>query len=275
MSSYEPQPYPTTTLLAYKAAAITGGVTGIGRAIVKELIHQGATVSVNHLDDASSKESFDSLKSEIAATLPDPTLIDTILINVPGDISQPETSTEFIAKTIEKFGKLDIFVSNAGICDFHEFLSLPPELYQKHRAVNMDGAYYSTQAAANAMKSFGKGGSIIAISSISALVGGAGQTHYTPTKAGVLSLMQSAACALGQYGIRCNAILPGVIRTRLNEEDLKDEEKRKYMEGRMALGRLGDPTDIAGPVVFLASDFSRYMTGAQLLVDGGAFVNFQ
>jgi L-rhamnose 1-dehydrogenase len=103
------------------------------------------------------------------------------------------------------------------------------------------------------------GGSIIGISSISALVGGGRQAHYTPTKAGVLSLMQSAACALGRYGIRCNALLPGTIRTQLNEEDLADDEKRKYMEGRIPLGRTGVPKDLAGPAVFLASELSGYV----------------
>jgi len=120
-----------------------------------------------------------------------------------------------------------------------------------------------------------QGGSIIGVSSISALVGGAGQTHYTPTKAGILSLMQSCACALGPYQIRCNALLPGTIRTQLNERDLADEGKRRYMEGRIPLGRLGQPEDMAGPAVFLASDLSGYVSGSQLLVDGGAFVNFQ
>jgi L-rhamnose 1-dehydrogenase len=120
------------------------------------------------------------------------------------------------------------------------------------------------------------GGSIIGMSSISALVGGGGQTHYTPTKAGVTSLMQSTAVALGKYGIRCNALLPGTIRTQLNEEDLADEVKRGYMEGRIPLGRTGVPADMAGPAVFLASDqLSGYVTGSQLLVDGGLFVNLQ
>lgn len=139
------------------------------------------------------------------------------------------------------------------------------------------------------------GGSIIGISSISALVGGAQyvpcpsfpttfvrsidcnrQAHYTPTKAGVLSLIQSAACALGKYNIRCNALLPGTIKTQLNEKDLEDDEKRKYMEGRIPLGRTGETRDLAGPAVFLASEqLSGYVTGAQLLVDGGLFVNLQ
>lgn len=87
--------------------------------------------------------------------------------------------------------------------------------------------------------------------------------------------MQSAACALGRYGIRCNALLPGTIRTQLNEEDLADDEKRKYMEGRIPLGRTGVPKDLAGPAVFLASELSGYVNGAQLLVDGGLFVNLQ
>lgn len=120
------------------------------------------------------------------------------------------------------------------------------------------------------------GGSIIGISSISALVGGAQQAHYTPTKAGVLSLMQSAACALGKHAVRCNALLPGTIKTQLNDKDLEDEGKRRYMEGRIPLGRTGVTEDLVGPAVFLASDeLSGYVTGAQLLVDGGLFVNLQ
>ena len=110
------------------------------------------------------------------------------------------------------------------------------------------------------------GGSVIGISSISALVGGGRQAHYTPTKAGVLSLMQSAACALGRYGIRCNALLPGTIRTQLNEEDLADDEKRKYMEGRIPLGRTGVPKDLAGPAVFLASELSGYVVSVCFLL---------
>lgn len=126
------------------------------------------------------------------------------------------------------------------------------------------------------MASQGTGGSIIGMSSISALVGGGLQTHYTPTKAGVLSLMQSMAVALGKYHIRCNALLPGTIKTQLNERDLEDEAKRRYMEGRIPLGRTGVPGDMAGPAVFLACDeLSGYVNGAQLLVDGGLFVNLQ
>jgi L-rhamnose 1-dehydrogenase len=132
---------------------------------------------------------------------------------------------------------------------------------------NLCGAFYATQAAARqmALAQSPPGGSIIGISSISALVGGGQQTHYTPTKAGVLSLMQSIAVALGKYGIRCNALLPGTIRTQLNDEDMSDPVKRTYMEGRIPLGRLGQPPDLAGPAVFLACDeLSGYVVSADL-----------
>ena len=150
------------------------------------------------------------------------------------------------------------------------------DLFASTVRINLDGAFYSCQAAARQMAKQGTGGSIIGISSISALVGGGKQTHYTPTKAGVLSLMQSLAVALGPHKIRCNALLPGTIKTQLNEEDLADDAKRAYTETRIPLGRTGEPSDMAGPAVFLACDqLSGYVNGAQLLVDGGMFVNLQ
>lgn len=134
--------------------------------------------------------------------------------------------------------------------------SVTPTLLNHTITTNLTGAFYAVQAAARQMaySQSPPGGSIIGISSISALVGGGQQTHYTPTKAGVLSLMQSTAVALGKYGIRCNALLPGTIRTQLNDEDMSDPVKREYMEGRIPLGRLGQPPDLAGPAVFLACE---------------------
>jgi L-rhamnose 1-dehydrogenase len=273
-------------LLDGKVAAITGGVTGIGKAIALEYVKHGANVAVNYYPDDKSAAQFEALIQEAGEYAG--------LIGVAGDISKPETGQELVAKTVEKFGKLDIFVSNAGVCQFADFLryvktsavsksmsllraiSMSPDLVNQTISTNLNGAFFAVQAAAQQMsKQSPPSGSIIGISSISALVGGAGQTHYTPTKAGVLSLMQSTACALGKYNIRCNALLPGTIRTQLNDDDLSDNSKRVYMEGRIPLGRLGKPKDLAGPAVFLASDLSEYVTGAQLLVDGGLFVNLQ
>ncbi|KAJ6148084.1 hypothetical protein N7497_010066 [Penicillium chrysogenum] len=256
-------------LLVGKVAAITGGLTGIGRAIALDYIRHGAKVSISHLGGAKEDTLLEALRKDVNEI--EAEAANTRFLTVPGDISQPETGQSFVAKTVETFGRLDVFVSNAGP-------DSNPPLLNHTISTNLSGAFYATQAAARqmALTQSPSGGSIIGVSSISALVGGAQQTHYTPTKAGVLSLMQSCACALGKYGIRCNALLPGTIRTQLNEEDMKDPVKRSYMEGRIPLGRLGQPRDLAGPAVFLAcEELSSYVTGAQLLVDGGLFVNLQ
>ncbi|MCJ1475740.1 L-rhamnose-1-dehydrogenase [Lambiella insularis] len=256
-------------LLCGKTAAITGGLTGIGKAIATGFLQHGSKVAINYLGGSSDEDALQKMKTELADYESD-------FIAVPGDISKPETGKELVAAAVGKWGRLDVFVSNAGVCKFAEFLEIEPDLYSHTVRTNLDGAFYATQAGARQMASqTPSGGSIIGISSISALVGGGLQTHYTPTKAGVLSLMQSSAIALGKYGIRCNALLPGTIKTQLNEEDLRDEKKKKYTEGRIPLGRTGNPEDMIGPAVFLAGDMSSYVSGAQLLVDGGLFVNLQ
>lgn len=257
----------STKLLTNKVVAITGAATGIGRAIAIAMATHGAKLAINYLNDTQSA-SIASLRATIEAAP-----ISSSLLAIPGDISLPATSEALIAETVAKYGRLDVFVSNAGVCQFADFLTLPKELYERTVRINLDGAFYATQAAARQLVKQGGGGSIIGVSSISALVGGAGQTHYTPTKAGVLSLMQSCAAALGKHGIRCNAILPGTIKTALNEEDLEDDAKRTYMEGRIPLGRTGVPEDVAGPAVFLASDLSSYMVSlwCSFLSFSGAF----
>jgi len=252
-------------LLEGKTVLVTGGSTGIGRAAAIGAAQHGANVAINYV---SSDDKAHSCVAEIEA-------LGQRGIAIKGDVALPETATDFVARAVAELGRVDVMVSNAGICPFHAFLDMPVETVERTFRVNLHGAYFMVQAAANQMVKQGDGGAIVAVSSISALVGGEFQTHYTPTKAGVHSLMQSAAIALGKYGIRCNSVLPGTILTEINKDDLADEEKRKYMEARTPLGRLGMPEDLAGPIVFLASDMAAYVTGAALLVDGGMFVNLQ
>ncbi|EPE05066.1 short-chain dehydrogenase [Ophiostoma piceae UAMH 11346] len=266
-------------LLAGKVAGITGGLTGIGRAIALEYIRQGAKVGVNHFGGPGDEPHLKSFLEEVS-TLISSKDVSSHVVTVAGDISKPETGQQLVEKIVSSFPeqRLDIFVSNAGVCQFSEFLDLSPALLEHTVGTNLNGAFYAVQAAGRqmALNQTPSGGSIIGISSISALVGGGQQTHYTPTKAGVKSLMQSCAVALGKYGIRCNSLLPGTIRTQLNDVDLADDAKRIYTEGRTPLGRLGQTRDLAGPAVFLASDeLSSFVTGAELLVDGGLFVNLQ
>lgn len=252
-------------LLKDKVVLVTGASGGIGKAAAIGCARHGADVAINyHADDDGAADAV----AEIEA-------LGRRAIAVKGDVAEAATAPAFVQAAVEAFGKVDVFVNNAGICPFHSFLDMPAEVMERTMRVNLHGAYYMVQAAANQMVRQGHGGAIIAVSSISALVGGGMQTHYTPTKAGVNSLMQSTAIALGPHGIRCNAVLPGTIETAINKEDLADQKKRAYMAGRIPLGRLGEPDDLAGPIVFLASDLAKYVTGAALLVDGGAFVNLQ
>jgi L-rhamnose 1-dehydrogenase len=252
-------------LLENKTVLVTGASAGIGRAAAIGAAKHGARVAINYSRDVAGAE---GAVAEIEA-------FGGKAIAVKGDVSDTATAPAFVQAAVDAFGSVDVFVNNAGICPFHAFLDMPADVFERTQRVNMHGAFYMVQAAANQMVKQGKGGAIVAVSSISALVGGEFQTHYTPTKAGVLSLMQSTAIALGKYGIRCNALLPGTILTDINKEDLADEAKRKYMESRVPLGRLGKPEDMVGPIVFLASDMAEYVTGAALLVDGGMFVNLQ
>jgi len=252
-------------LLDGKVLLVTGGNAGIGRAVAIGAAKAGADVAINYLEN---DETARTCLAEIEAT-------GRKGVAIQGDVADPASAAKFVNGAVEALGRVDIFVSNAGICPFHAFLDMPAETLERTMRVNLHGAYYMVQAAANRMVAQGEGGAIVAVSSISALVGGEFQTHYTPTKAGVHSLMQSAAIALGRHKIRCNSVLPGTILTDINKDDLADADKRAYMEKRIPLGRLGQPEDLVGPVVFLASDMARYVTGAALLVDGGAFVNLQ
>jgi L-rhamnose 1-dehydrogenase len=252
-------------LLKGKTVCVTGASAGIGRAVAIGCARHGADVAINFARDT---QGANSAVAEIQA-------LGRKAVTIQGDVAEPEMAKAFIAGAVDALGRVDVFVNNAGICPFHTFLDMPVETFERTMRVNMHGAYFMVQAAANQMVKQGGGGSIIAMSSISALVGGEYQTHYTPTKAGLLSLMQSAAIALGRHKIRCNALLPGTILTDINKDDLADTAKRAYMEGRVPLGRLGVPEDLVGPTVFLASELAGYVTGAALLVDGGMFVNLQ
>jgi len=257
-------------LLQGQRILITGASRGIGRATAVECAKHGADIGLNVFKDP---EATASLVAEIEALGRKAVVFD-------GDVADADNAEAFIAAAVKGLGGIDAFVSNAGICPFHSFLDMPRSVMRRTLSVNYEGAWFMCQAAANQMVSQGRdaqgrGGSIIAISSISALVGGEMQTHYTPTKAAVHSLMQSAAIALGRHGIRCNSVMPGTVATDINKDDLADDAKREYMEKRIPLGRLGKPEDIAKVVVFLASDLASYVTGAAVLTDGGLFVNLQ
>lgn len=261
-----------TMLLENKVVIVTGGSRGIGRAIAVECARHGADVLINYFSPNDASYRRDTAAQE---TLDEIAALKRRAIAVEGNVADPAVGQQLVDAAVAAFGKVDVLAANAGICPFHAFLDIPVDVFQRTVDVNLNGAFYVSQAVARQMRKQGTGGAIVATSSISALVGGGMQAHYTPTKAGIHSLMQSAAIALGPYGIRCNSVMPGTIATDLNKEDLSSPDKLAYMKGRIPLGRLGEPQDVANVVVFLASDMARYVTGAALLVDGGLFVNLQ
>ncbi|KAL1854434.1 hypothetical protein Daus18300_011454 [Diaporthe australafricana] len=238
-----------TRLLAGKTAAITGGTTGIGRAITLEYLRQGANVAVNHLGlpkDEPLRQSLIEEAKRIRSEAPKDAPTGELL-EIAGDVTDPETGKALVAEAAKKWGSLDVFIANAGIFKACKFLDIEKETFDNSLRVNVNGAFYAFQSAARQMVKQGKGGSIIGISSISALVGGGLQDK-----------------------IRVNALLPGTIHTQLADHDMANEEKRKYLEHRIPWGRVGRPEDLAGPAVFLGSEkLSGFVTGAQLLVDGG------
>ncbi|KAL7410847.1 short-chain dehydrogenase/reductase sdr [Mrakia frigida] len=226
-------PLPTTNLLQGKTVVVTGSSRGIGRACAIQSARNGADVVLHIFGDELSRKEAKEIAKEIAE-------LGRKSVEVEGDISLPETSTKIVAAALTLSDRIDVLISNAGICPFAPFLTMPLATYKITQAVNMDGTFYITQAVANQMATQSPpGGSIIAISSISALVGGGNQTHYTPTKAGIKSLMESCAIALGPHGIRCNSVLPGTIATAINVDDLADPVKEKAMSARTCVGRLG------------------------------------
>ncbi|KAG6814062.1 hypothetical protein H0H92_003109 [Tricholoma furcatifolium] len=205
--------------------------------LVANKIYGASALILHYLGDNETELEIQSLSSDIENK-------GAKVVTVAGDIGDPATSTKIVDAGVKAFGRIDVLVSNAGICPFAEFLTMPHATWEKTRQKAFMGAscnaYKRGVAVANVMKTQSPpGGSIIGISSISALVGGELQCHYTPTKAGILSLMQSCAIALGKYGIRANAILPGTIATDINKEDLSDEKKREHMINRTVLKRLG------------------------------------
>ncbi|KAJ5918506.1 hypothetical protein N7466_010498 [Penicillium verhagenii] len=266
---------PAWNLLAGKTAAITGGTTGIGRAIVLAYITQGCNVAVNHLGLSKDEGHRHSLLEEVKVIERKGIKAGKIL-ELSGDVTNPQTSEDLVRAAVSQWGKLDVFVANAGVFKQAEFLKIQPSLLDHSVDVNVKGTFYSCQAAARQMVEQGHGGSIIGISSVSALLGGGLQTHYTPTKAAILSMMQSMAISLGKDQIRCNALMPGTIATQLADHDMKNPTKKAALEARIPLGRIGDPNDMAGPAVFLAcEEMSRYVNATGVLADGGMFSNLQ
>ncbi len=244
-----------------KVAVVTGAARGIGRAIALRLAQEGADVAVVDVRDEQGQEAAQAIGRRA--------------LYVHADVTQPPEVDRMVQATLDAFGTVDILVNNAGICPFKPFLEISPELWGEVLDTNLKGYFLCSQAVARVMVARGIRGRIVNVSSISAIIGGELQAHYCASKGGINQLTKSMAISLGKHGITCNAVLPGTVETDVNRESLADPVLRQTLTERTPLRRLGQPEDIAGPVVFLASDDAAYCTATLLVVDGGAIVTYQ
>ncbi len=248
-----------------RVVLVTGAARGIGRAIAARFGGEGARVAINHPDEPGAAAETADL---VRAAGGEPML-------VAADVGDPAAIRRMAAQVDAAWGPVDVLVNNAGICPFVDFFDIEVDLWDRVHDVNLRGCFLATQEVSRRMVAAGRGGRIVSISSVSALVGGAQQVHYCATKAGISSLMKSLAIVLGPHGITCNAVLPGAIGTDINRADWARPGKLDYLRSRIPARREGAPADVAGVVWLLTQPEAAYVNGADLLVDGGLFVNLQ
>jgi NAD(P)-dependent dehydrogenase (short-subunit alcohol dehydrogenase family) len=242
-----------------QVVVVTGAARGIGRAIAIGFAEQGCAVLANDLDADSLADTVEACARAGAKSS----------IALPADVGDADASRTMIDEVVNRFGQIDVLVSNAGINPIAGFLELSHDTWERVQHVNMWGLFHCGQAAAAAMAQRGRG-SIVVIGSPAAREAYAGQVHYSVAKAGLQMLALGMAWELGPLGIRTNVIHPGWIETELNREYLW--ENPTALDGilkQIPLGRTGQPEDIAGAAVWLCSDHAAYVNGGSLAVDGG------
>jgi len=248
--------------LENKVALVSGGASGLGQAQCLVMAREGASVVVTDIN----LEGAQAVVEQITAA-------GGTAIAAHQDVTEEARWEEIIANTVEQFGKLDILVNNAGIGAGGNAEDCTLEDWRLVMSVNLDAVFLGTKHAIRAMKETG-GGSIINISSIMGLIGAAGSGAYNASKGGVKLLTKSSAlyCAGAKYGIRVNSVHPGYVYTPLVQRffDGPDgEAMHQNLINLHPIGRLGQPEDIANGVLFLASDESSFVTGSELVIDGG------
>lgn len=244
--------------LLQKVALVTGGTRGIGRAIVEEYVKEGASVAFFGTNDTLGKEVTESLQNQLG----DNQKLRFYQVDV-GNFQQVE---EVINQVFKDFGSIDILVNNAGITKDNLLMKMSEEDWDKVIDINLKSIYNTCHAVIRNMMKARKG-KIINITSISGLVGNAGQTNYSASKAGMVGFTKSLAKEVASRNIHVNCIAPGFIETAMSEA-VPQEKKVAFME-TIPLKRFGQSIEIAHAAVFLASDQSNYITGQILTVDGG------
>lgn len=243
-----------------KVAIITGGVGGIGLAAAKDFIKQGAKVTLVDLD----QEKLDQAKNELAS--------DDVLV-VSADVSKEDDVKNYVEKTVEKFGRIDIFVNNAGVNGEIEEVS---ELTEKNLnmviGVNILGVFYGMKHVLKVMREQ-KSGSIINLASVGGWLGSPGMSPYVASKHAVVGATKSAALEVADEGIRVNSIAPNAVDTsmmeRIDTNRGDKEASRKATEESIPMKRYAAPEEVSDLILYLASDKSSFITGSMIKIDGG------
>ncbi|MCV7230554.1 3-oxoacyl-ACP reductase FabG [Mycolicibacterium komossense] len=244
-------------LLQGQTAVVTGGAQGLGLAIAQRFIVEGARVVLGDLDLAATEAAATSLGG------------DDVAIAVRCDVTSGDDVEALVNTAVHRFGGLDVMVNNAGITRDATMRKMTEEQFDQVIAVHLKGTWNGLRKAAVIMRE-AKSGKIINMSSLSGKVGLVGQTNYSAAKAGIVGMTKAAAKELAHLGVRVNAIQPGLIRSAMTEAMPQRIWDEKVAEVPMA--RAGEPSEVAGVALFLASDLSSYMTGTVMEVTGGRFM---
>ncbi|MFZ2300182.1 MAG: SDR family NAD(P)-dependent oxidoreductase [Candidatus Moraniibacteriota bacterium] len=246
-------------LLQNKVAIVTGAWHGIGKGIALALAHEGCDVVVSDIDEAGCAETAHEVEG-----------LGVKALGVQCDVSSRAAVERLFKQTLDAFGKVDIMVNNAGIYPFVSFAEMTEENWDQVIDVNLKSVFLCAKEAAKILP---EGGRIISISSIASLIGFEGLVHYSASKSGINGLTRTLALELAPKKITVNAVAPGAIDTPGSSESDQPrtarEETRKQTITAIPLGRMGESSDIANTVVFLASEKSSYITGQVIVVDGG------
>lgn len=244
-----------------KVAIVTGGAGGLGRAEASLLAAEGATIVITDLDETAIEEVAEDINRRGGKA-----------IFVRHDVTSEDEWKKVIAKTVDEFGRLDVLVNNAGVIIYKKIEDTSLAEWRRLMSVNLDGVFLGTKHAIAAMKKTG-GGSIINIASVAGLIGNPDASAYHASKGGVRAFSKAAAIECSKvgydYSIRINSIYPGVIETRMAEDLKLDENKYRTALSWHAMGHFGEPVDVAYGVLYLASDESKFLTGSELVIDGG------
>ena len=248
-------------LLENRVAIVTGGARGIGNAIVRRFLEEGARVVIADVDEAAGSAAIQDLGSLGAVRF------------VACDVGDAAAVGNLVTATTSAFGEIDVLVNNAAVLAAADFLELAEADFDRVIRVNLKGAFLVGQAVARHMaarvREGGSPGAIVNLSSVNAVFAIANQVPYSASKGGINQLTKVMALALAEYGIRVNAIGPGSINTEMLATVMADDTARRRILSRTPLGRIGEPAEIAAIAAFLASDESSYITGQTIYADGG------